>query len=229
MAQLALLVIAVLFAASQSANSQLIVSRPTPDPELGYQLILAADQGDSTVVADLIARGADLEARDERLRTPLMAATQGNHIEVARLLIAAGADVNAKDDIQDSPYLLAGASGFNEILVMTLENGADLTSTNRFGGTALIPACEHGYVETVRILIDAGVDVDHVNNLGWTCLLEAIILSDGGPNQVQVVQMIVDADGDVNLADFDGVTPLQHAYQRGYSQIAAVLEAAGAH
>jgi len=81
----------------------------------------------------------------------------------------------------------------------------------------------------VRTLIEAGVDVDHVNKLGWTGLLEAIILSDGGPRHVEIVQLLVDAGADVNLADGDGVTPLAHARQRGYTEIAEILVAAGAH
>jgi ankyrin repeat protein len=156
-------------------------------------------------------------------------ATHGNQIEAARFLIEAGADVNARDFINDSPYLYAGARGFNEILVMTLENGADLKSTNRYGGTALIPACERGHVDNVRTLIAAGVDVDHVNKLGWTGMLEAIILSDGGPRHVEIVKLLVDAGADVNLADGEGVTPLAHARQRGYTEIEAILVAAGAH
>lgn len=229
MREIALMVVAALIAAASLIGDQMTVELPTPDPVLGYQLILATDTGNIALATDLIAQGADIEVRDERQRTPLMAATQGNQIEIAGMLINAGADVNAKDDMQDSPYLLAGARGYNEILVMTLANGADLTSTNRFGGTAMIPACERGHVETVRILLDAGVAVDHVNNLGWTCLLEAIILSDGGPAHQQIVQMLVDAGADVNLGDFDGVTPLQHAESRGYTEIAAILRAAGAH
>ena len=71
--------------------------------------------------------------------------------------------------------------------------------------------------------------MDHVNKLGWTGLLEAIILSDGGPRHVEIVKLLVDAGADVNLADGDGVTPLAHARQRGYTEIAAILEAAGAH
>ena len=58
--------------------------------------------------------------RDQRGRTALLAATQRNQIEVARLLIPEGADVNAKDFIQDTPFLYAGAEGRIEILKMTL-------------------------------------------------------------------------------------------------------------
>jgi ankyrin repeat protein len=143
-------------------------------------------------------------------------------------LIEASADVNAKDRINDSPYLYAGARGHLEILTMTLAHGADLRSTNRYGGTALIPASERGHVDTVRTLIEAGVDVDHVNNLGWTGLLEAIILGDGAEGHQRIVGLLVKTDADINLADRDGVKPLQHARIRGYREIEAILVAAGA-
>jgi ankyrin repeat protein len=198
-------------------------------PSIDQDLISAALSGETDHVRQLLEQGASVHAVDGDQCTALMRATHGNYPGIARLLIDAGSDVNALDDMHDSPYLFAGARGRNEILVMTLRHGADLTSTNRFGGTALIPACERGHVETVRILIEAGVDVDHVNNLGWTGLLEAIILSDGGPAHQEIVQLLIDAGANVNLADFDGVTPLRHAYARGYTIIAGMLEAAGAY
>lgn len=199
------------------------------DHALGPAVSAAAIAGDADAIRELVARGAWLEARDDSGRTPLLIATHANDIPVATVLIEAGADVNAMDDMQDSPFLYAGASGFNEILRLTLDHEADLKSTNRFGGTALIPACERGHVETVRILIKAGVDVDHVNRLGWTGLLEAIILSDGGPAQQKIVRQLIDAGAYVNLADFEGVTPLQHAEGRGFTIIAGMLREAGAH
>ena len=56
----------------------------------------------------------------------------------------------------------------------------------------------------------------------------AIILSDGGPRHQQIVQLLIDAKADVNLADKDGVSPLAHAKQRGYSAMVAMLSQAGA-
>lgn len=188
----------------------------------------AAAAGDAATVEKLLSAGAAIDARDGSGATALLAATHANKIETAKVLIDAGADVNAKDNIEDSPYLYAGARGHLEILKMTLSHGADLKSVNRYGGTALIPASERGHVETVRTLIEAGVDVDHVNKLHWTALLEAIILGDGGERHQKIVDLLVKAGANVNLADGKGVTPLQHARAGGYKEIEATLLAANA-
>lgn len=205
----------------------LVTSAAAQAPGRDAQLIRAAEAGDAAQVRTLLAQGANPKARDARGRTALLAATQGNRVAAARLLIEAGADVNAQDDIRDSPYLLAGARGHLEILRMTLNAGADLKSTNRYGGTALIPACHYGHVETVRELLKTKIDVDHVNNLGWTALAEAVILGDGGAAHTEIVRLLVAAKANPNIADRQGVTPLQHARERRYREIAAVLERAG--
>lgn len=192
------------------------------------QLRDAASRGDARAVREALDAGADLEARDGQGRTALLLATHGNSVDAARELIEAGADVNAKDAMQDSAYLYAGARGLDEILALTLAHGADLRSTNRYGGTALIPAAERGHVATVRTLLRAGVAVDHVNRLHWTALLEAILLGDGGPRHVQIVQLLLDAGANPELADGDGVTPLAHAKQRGYTNIETLLRQHGA-
>jgi ankyrin repeat protein len=191
-------------------------------------LVAAAGQGDLAAVRRLAEAGTPIEQRDERGRTPLLAATDGNHVEVARYLIARGADVNAQDRQQDSAHLLAGARGYTEILRATLAAGADFTVRNRFGGNALIPACERGHVDTVQLLLTTRIPVDHVNNLGWTCLLEAVILGDGGERHQRIVRMVVAHGANVNLADRDGVTPLQHALRKGQAEVARILRAAGA-
>ncbi|KAF1016783.1 MAG: hypothetical protein GAK31_00041 [Stenotrophomonas maltophilia] len=214
------LLLACLMALAMPACAQ------TPDAD--QRLRAAASRGDAAAVRAALQAGAGVDARDGQGRTALLLATHGNHPEAARVLVEAGADVNAKDAIQDSPYLYAGARGHDAILELTLQHGADLASTNRYGGTALIPAAERGHVSTVRRLLQAGVAVDHINRLHWTALLEAIVLSDGGPAHVQIVQALLQAGADPMLADGDGVTPLQHARQRGYHAIEAALQAAGA-
>ena len=142
----------------------------------------------------LLEAGADVDERDADGRTPVMAATRGNHVETVRALIEAEANVDIQDDRLDNPFLYAGAEGLLDILRLTIAAGADPSLTNRFGGTALIPASERGHVEVVEeLLTNSDVDIDHVNNLGWTALLEAIVLSNGDERHQRVVQLLVDA------------------------------------
>ncbi len=191
-------------------------------------LIAAAERGDTTTLAKLLDTGANINARDPRGRNAVLAATQGGHLAAARLLIERGADVNAQDHIRDSAFLLAGARGHTEIARLAIAAGANLKSMNRYGGTALIPACHYGHVETVRLLLGAGVAIDHVNDLGWTALLEAVILGDGSPKYVQIVQLLIAQRASLNLADRQGVTALAHAQQRNQTAIVELLKNAGA-
>lgn len=196
--------------------------------QLNMALIAAARQGDAAAVADLLARGASVHASDERGATALIAAAYQNHLEIARLLIEAGADVNMQDDTRQSAYLIPTADGYLELLKLTLQAGADVHSLDSYNGTGLIRAADRGHVEIIQELLKTDIDLDHVNRLGWTALLEAIILGDGGPRHTEVVRLLVEAGADVSLADGHGVTPLTHARERGFEEIAAILENAGA-
>jgi uncharacterized protein len=191
-------------------------------------LHIAARGNDAAGVARLIAGGARIDARDKAQRTPLLVATRANAIDAARVLIESGANVNAKDNIRDTPFLYAGAEGRLEILRMILKAGANLKDTNRYGGNALIPACHHGHPETVRELLKTDIDVNHINRLKWTALLETIILSDGGPTHQDILAQLIAAGANVNIPDGDGVSPLAHARQRGYAEMVAMLQKAGA-
>jgi ankyrin repeat protein len=193
------------------------------------RLRAAAATGDLAGIAAAIAGGADIDARDERGRTPLMVATEARQTDAVRALLDAGADVDLQDDKLDNPFLYAGAEGLLDILRLANEAGADPAITNRYGGVAVIPASERGHVEVVRYLLnETDVDVDHVNRLGWTALLEAILLSDGGPRHQEIVALLIEHGADVDLADGGGIRPLAHARARGHTATAALLEAAGA-
>ena len=189
------------------------------------KLIAAAESGDIATVSRLIEEGVDLDQVDQRGRTAMMAATHGNHPSVVKALIDAGADVDSQDHMKDNPFLYAGAEGLLEILRLTIAAGASTNLVNRYGGSALIPACHHGYPDCVlELLTTTDVNVDHVNSLGWTALIEAVILSDGGPVHQQIVQILVDHGANLTIGDNDGVTALQHARNRGYHEMVAILE-----
>jgi ankyrin repeat protein len=196
---------------------------------LNVQLLQATQRGEREATLKLLHEGADINVRDAQGRTPAMIATYQHHTEMVRALLQAGADVNIRDNYQENPLLHAGAQGWLDILKLAIEAHADTSLTNRFGGISIIPASERGHVEVVReLLTRTDINVNHINNLGWTALLEAIVLSDGGKAHQHIIQLLIDHRADVNLPDKDGVTPLQHARKRGFTEIERMLLQAGA-
>ena len=190
-------------------------------------LYAAAERGDTAAVRDLLERGADPNERGTGRRTAVTAAAYAGAASVVRLLVDAGADVDAQDEMRANALLSTGETGDLAVLREVLRARPDLTRTNRFGGTALIPAADRGHVDMVRALLQTEIDADHVNNLGWTALLEAVILGDGGERHREIVRLLLQAGADPNIADRDGVTPLAHAHERGYVEIADLIESAG--
>jgi len=194
------------------------------EPPVRTGLVEAAARGDARQVADLLDRGADVDARDASGRTAVTAAVYAGSAQTVRVLVDAGANVNLQDDSRANAFLALGETGNVSVLDEVLRGDPDVRFTNRFGGTALIPAAHRGHVEMVRALLArTEVDVDHVNDPGWTALLEAVILGDGGPAHTEIVRMLLEAGADRDIADRDGVTPLEHASRSGYDDIAALL------
>ncbi|KEK23330.1 ankyrin [Bacillus gaemokensis] len=193
------------------------------------QLLLSATLGDTETAMKLIKDGANINVTGDQGETPIMAATYHNHVETVKALIEAGADIELQDKKQDNPFLYASTEGYVDIVRLTIDAGTNTREINRSGGTALIPAAERGQIEVVKELLNrTDIDVNYKNDLGWTALLEAIVLGNGSENHKQIVQLLIGHGADVNMADREGVTPLQHAEKRGFKEIINMLKVAGA-
>jgi ankyrin repeat protein len=202
---------------------------PTPTEIGAYRgLHSAAARGQAGEIMRLIRAGADVNGRDANGRTPLHVATYRGDPTVVRALLAGKADPGLLDRQRYDAVTIAAVRNDVATLRTLLEHGASARlTTSPYDGTALIAAAHLGHDGVVRELIRAGAPLDHVNNLGWTALIEAVILGNGGPRHTETVRALVEAGTDVNLADRNGVTPLAHARQRGYAEMAAILEKAG--
>ena len=188
------------------------------------EILVAVNNADLPAVKAALAKGANVNAKDENGRSLLLIATNNEQRDLAELLVKHGADVNLQAPNLDSPFLYAGATGQTELVLLYLANGAKFDVFNRYNGTALIPACERGHVETVRVLANTkNFPIDHVNRLGWTALMEAVILGDGSGKYQQIVRILKEAGSKLDIPDKEGRTPLQHAEVRGFDHIANLL------
>lgn len=198
---------------------------PSPEEVAAYTgLHRAAHDGDVGAIRRLIAEGADVNARDRRRRTPSIVAAFRSEDKALKALAEGGADMNAQDEVGYDVVTIAAVAGDVDLMSLALDlgNRPDLIHTN-WDGTALIAASELGHVEVVRRLVAAGSPLDHINNLGWTALLEAVILGDGGSDHQETVRILVEAGADKRIADRDGLTPIDHARARGFTEIVSIL------
>lgn len=188
-------------------------------------LIRLVESKNLKAVESALKEGQNVNTVDANKRNLLLIATINQDLPMAKLLVSYKANVNQQADNLDSPFLFAGATGQTEMLKLFLSNGARFDVFNRYYGSALIPACERGHVETVRLLANTrGYPIDHVNRLGWTALMEAIVLGDGTKNYQEIVQILKDAGSKMDIPDKDGITPLQHAKNRGFTEIVKIIE-----
>ncbi|CAG0897501.1 unnamed protein product [Cyprideis torosa] len=72
----------------------------------------------------LIAKGAEVNAKDRRGKTPLFEATENHHHSVVEVLLANGADPNIADEDERSPLHRARSAETAELLI---EKGAEAT------------------------------------------------------------------------------------------------------
>ena len=219
---ISIILIMVLLFSCSSKNKEL-------NMENNKSLFEAVSNNDIQNISEIIAQNPSLELKNNQGRTALMEALYNKNNESAKLLIKAGADVNAQDNMKNSPFLYAGAEGNLEIVALALNYGANFKIFNRYGGTALIPAAEKGHIEVVKLLVNyPNFPKDHINNLGWTALLEAVLLSDGGKVHVEIVDALIKGGCNVNIADRNGDTSLDHARKMRYTEMVKLLEKAGA-
>ncbi|MDX6446974.1 MAG: Notch 1 [Blastocatellia bacterium] len=119
----------------------------------------AAQDGQMTAVKELLAKGANVNARDEAGRTPLLwVAPARDNPEMVKFLIAKGADVNAKDNEGETALMIAASQSNPGIVTVLLEAGADVNAQNSVGGTALMSAAYRANIEEIKILLAHNAD-----------------------------------------------------------------------
>ena len=100
-------------------------------------LHLAAFFGHEDVAAELLRRGADVNAvaRNNLGVQPINSAAAGNHTEVVRVLLDHGADPDAREAAGFAPIHAAAHNGNDELYELLVARGADQDAATGDGRT----------------------------------------------------------------------------------------------
>jgi ankyrin repeat protein len=110
------------------------------------------------VVVDLLAAGANVDARDDSGFTPLLTAAEAD-APIAAALLGAGADPMAQEPGMGWRPLDRFAGYDNAPTVaLLLKAGVEVDALTSYGATALMSAAEEDAATCVRLLLDAGAD-----------------------------------------------------------------------
>ncbi|XP_052335294.1 uncharacterized protein LOC118357956 isoform X12 [Oncorhynchus keta] len=113
-------------------------------------LHIAAIQGDTQGVRDMLSQGLDVNMPDNAGWTPLHEAVSHGHYEISKHLIQAGALVNCTGENGTTPLLDAVVQGHLQIAELLLKHGADpLLKTNN-GQTAYSNTTEPSLIKLLE-------------------------------------------------------------------------------
>jgi HEAT repeat protein len=134
------------------------------------KLHLAVAEGNRESIEDLLARGADVNAKDETGTTPLFYASSA---EIAELLLSKGADVNVRARGGATPLHAAVMTGSADFVGLLLAKGVDPNLKDGLGNTPLHYAASMNNPDLAELLLSKGANTRTKNLGGLTPLAVA--------------------------------------------------------
>jgi ankyrin repeat protein len=243
----------------QSEVDRLLASGENPNQETKdgvTPLHIASERGYGKIAKSLIEKKADVNAAVKKTfkykgedvpkgSTPLMAAIDNYHFDIADMLIANGAKVNLLTENGSSALMIAADKKNPEMVKTLIKKGAKVNETTLYpfqykgetiqsGSTALMAAAAGNRDENAKILIDNGADVNKRTKLG----VDALLIAAANGNE-DMVKMLIEkgAKPDATTTQdftvkgqpvFKGSTTLMAAADGGHAGVVKQLIQAGA-
>jgi ankyrin repeat protein len=180
--------------------------RTLEGPRLNIRMFEAADKGCTSIVADLLDRGAWIEARDRFANTVLIRAAAAGHEDLVALLLERGADIVHHNLNGATALLRAVQDDHRAVAEVLLEHGASLKLVSRSGVMPLAAAAFNGSARMVDLLLEHGAEPAEADGTGKGPILYAAARGFDA-----IVARLLDAGADPNQTFAHDLTALMWA------------------
>jgi ankyrin repeat protein len=189
-------------------------------------LSISIQNGDLACATALLNAGANVNAKDRYQRTPFLSAVISGQVSLARLLAQRGADLQAKDNRGREALHYAAENRTPDMMDYLLSlRPANLSPVDEYNYTPAQLAIYSGRTAQLNSLLRAGVSPnERIGNAQDPSLLVLAI----DRRNVDMVQALIQAGGNIQDLDEDGEPPLLHALRSRSERIIELLLNSGA-
>jgi ankyrin repeat protein len=177
-------------------------------PERKTALHLASERGHIECARLLLSKGAKVDSKDKRGKTPLLGAVRAGRAREASMLLRFGANPDSADSSGNTVCLNAAAFGWRSCVDLLVAAKADFSTPNSMQLSPLYAAFQKGHTKIAEHMLSvADIDINLRASSGSTLLLDSMARL-SWPDVKQQAALIENYGADTTICSLEGSTPL---------------------